>query len=107
MLTDLSWSHSIKNIIDYINLYNKIIKFFKKKYPNKIIDVELSKLTNEKEIEAKKILNFCEIKIKEDFLDFDKNEKLFNKTNSFLQVRKKIKKYDNKKYQSYYYLLKK
>ena len=107
MLTNLSWSHSIKNIIDYINLYNKIIKFFKKKYPNKIIDVELSKLTNEKEIEAKKILNFCEIEIKEDFLNFEKNENLFNKTNSFLQVRKKIKKYDNKKYQSYYYLLKK
>ena len=38
-------------------------------------------------------------------LNFDKNTTLFNKTNSFLQVRRKIEKYDNNKYQPYYYLL--
>ena len=67
--------------------------------------MELSKLTESKEIEVKKILNFCEIEINKNFLDFDKNEKLFNKTNSFLQVREKIQKYDDKKYRPYYYLL--
>ena len=51
-----------------------------------------------------KKLKFCEIDIKENYLNFE-NKKLYNKTNSFLQVRNKIKKYDNKKYQSYYYLL--
>ena len=107
MLPELSWAHKIKDIIEYINLYDTTIKYFKKKYPNKIIDVELSKLTYQKETEAKKILDFCEIKFKKDFLDFDKNEKLFNKTNSFLQVREKIKKYEERKYQSYYHLIKK
>ena len=67
--------------------------------------MELSKLTKNKEIEVKKILNFCEIEISKNFLDFDKNEKLFNKTNSFLQVREEIQKYDDNKYQPYYYLL--
>ena len=107
MLPELSWAHKIKDIVEYINLYEKIIKYFKKKYPNKIIDVELSKLTYQQETEAKRLLDFCEIQFKEDFLDFDKNKKLFNKTNSFLQVREKIKKYEERKYKYYYHLIKK
>ena len=105
MLPGLSWSHKIMDIINYINLYEKTIRYFKKKYPDKIIDVDLNKLTNQKELETKKILNFCEIKFKEDFLDFNKKNKLFNKTNSFLQVRQNIKSYEYDKYKKYYYLL--
>ena len=105
MMPELSWSHKIQNIKNYIKIYQEIIEYFKKKYPNKIIDVELNKLTNKQEIETKKILEFCEIDLKKDFLNFDKNKNLFNKTNSFLQVRKKIKKYEINKYQPYYYLI--
>jgi uncharacterized protein YfbU (UPF0304 family) len=98
MLPELSWSHKIQDIIDYINIYNKIINHFKNKYPNKILDVELSKLSNQKEVETKKILDFCNIKYNDDYLNFDKNNKLFNKTYSFLQVRNKIKEYEDNKY---------
>ena len=105
MMPELSWSHKIQNIKNYIKIYQEIIEYFKKKYPNKIIDVELNKLTNKQEIETKKILEFCEIDLKKDFLNFDKNKNLFNKTNSFLQVRKKIKKYEINKYQPYYHLI--
>ena len=105
MLPELSWVHNIKDIINYMSLYNKTIKYFKKKYPKKIIDVNLNQLTNNKKFEVKKILNFCEIEFKDNYLDFDRNEKLFNKTNSFLQVRNKIKNYEDKKYHPYYYLL--
>jgi hypothetical protein len=107
MLPELSWSHKIQDIIDYIDIYKEIISYFKKKYPNKIIDVELSELSNNKEKETKKILEFCNIKFNSNYLDFDKNNKLFNKTNSFLQVKKKITKYENTKYQPYFYLLNK
>ncbi len=105
MLPELSWSHKIEDIKNYIKIYKDTINYFKKIYPNKIIDVDLRVLTNQKESETKKILEFCEIKYNENFLDFDKNDKLFNKTNSFLQVRQKIKNYENNKYKSYYYLL--
>tara|TARA_B110000037_G_C17074968_1_gene487470 strand:- start:214 stop:1530 length:1317 start_codon:yes stop_codon:yes gene_type:complete len=105
MLPELSWTHEIQNIINYINIYNKTINYFKKKYPHKILDVELSKLSNQKERETKKILEFCNIKFNNNSLNFDKNQKLFNKTYSFLQVRKKIENYENNKYQPYYYLL--
>jgi tetratricopeptide (TPR) repeat protein len=107
MLPKLSWSHKIKNIIDYINLYKKTINFFKEKYPTKIMDVELSKLSNNKEEETKKILNFCNIKFNNNYLNFDRNNNLANKTNSFLQVRKKITKYEDNKYKPYYNLLNK
>jgi len=106
MLPELSWSHNIKEINNYIKIYLKTIDYFKKKYPNKILDVDLSKLSNQKTTETKKILDFCNIKFNDNYLNFDKNEKLFNKTNSFLQVRKSIMKYENKQYQPYYYLLK-
>ncbi len=105
MLPELSWSHKIKDIIIYIEIYKKVISYFKKKYPKKILDVDLVKLSNQKEIESKKILNFCKIKFDEKFLNIDKNKKLFNKTNSFMQVREKIHKYDDNKYQCYHHLI--
>ena len=105
LLTELSWSHKIKDIKNYVKIYNNVINYFNEKYPNKIINVELNNFTNNKETETKRILEFCNIEVTDDFLDFDKNAKLFNKTNSFLQVRKKIEKYDGNKYQPYYYLL--
>ncbi len=105
LLSELSWTHKIKDIKNYVKLYDKVINYFKDKYPNKIINVELNNFTNNKETETKRILEFCNIEVTNDFLNFDKNAKLFNKTNSFLQVRKKIEKYDDNKYQPYYYLL--
>ena len=107
MLPELSWGHKIQDIVDYIDIYRKTIDYFKKKYPKKIIDVELSKLSNHKEKETKRILEFCNIEFHNNYLDFDKNNKLFNKTNSFLQVKRKITKYEDTKYQPYYYLLNK
>ena len=106
MLPELSWSHGIKNIIQYVEKYNKIINYFQKKYPEKILNIELSKLSNQKEQETKKILEFCDIKFDNQSLNFDKNDKLFSKTFSFLQVRKKIQKYEDNKYEPYYYLIK-
>ena len=105
LLTELSWSHNIKDIKNYVKIYNNVINYFSEKYPSKIINIELNSFTNNKEAETKRILEFCNIEVTNDFLNFDKNTTLFNKTNSFLQVRKKIEKYDQNKYQPYYYLL--
>ncbi len=106
MLPELSWTHNIKHIINYIKNYKQTINYYKNKYPDKIIDVDLIKLTNDQEVEAKRILELCDIQVNDNYLNFHKNKKLSNKTNSFLQVRDKIKKYENEKYKPYYYLLK-
>jgi len=105
MMPDLSWSHSIEKIIEYVNNYKVIINFFKKKYPDQILDVELEKLSTNKINETKKIFNFCELEWNEEIFNFNKKSNLFTKTNSFLQVRNKIENYDYKKYEQYYHLL--
>ena len=105
MMPDLSWSHNIKSILEYANNYQTIINYFKKKYPKHIMDVSLEKLTLDKKNESQKIFEFCNIDWDNDVLDFNKKNNLFTKTNSFLQVRQKIIRYNNK-YESYYHLIK-
>ena len=46
-LPKITWSHSIDNILEYIDNYLKIIDSFKKKYPDKIHIVELDELTKD------------------------------------------------------------
>ena len=105
MMPDLSWSHSIEGIINYANNYKNIINYFKKKYPNNILDVNLEELSTNQEIETKKIFNFCELNWHKEIFNFNKKNNLFTKTNSFLQVRDKIEKYNYGQYEPYYHLL--
>jgi Tfp pilus assembly protein PilF len=105
MMPDLSWSHSIEGIINYANNYKNIINYFKKKYPNNILDVNLEELSTNQEIETKKIFNFCELNWHKEIFNFNKKNNLFTKTNSFLQIRDKIEKYNYDKYEPYYHLL--
>ena len=107
MLIHLPWAHSINNILGYILSYEKVINFYKKKYPDKILDIELEKFTSKPKIYSKKIYNFCSLNWDDNNLNFHNNENLTSKTSSFLQVRNKIEKSIINKYQSYYYLLEK
>ena len=105
MMPDLSWSHTIEGIINYANNYKNIINYFKKKYPYNILDVNLEELSTNKETETKKIFNFCELNWNKEIFNFNKKNNLFTKTNSFLQVRDKIEKYNYDQYEPYYHLL--
>ena len=105
MLIYLPWTHSIDNIIKYISNYEKIINFFKKKYPEKILDVDLKKLTNKPNQQLKKIFDFCDINWHENVLKSYSAKNLASKTSSFLQIRDKIKKYEINKYKPYYFLI--
>ena len=105
MISELSWCHEIKSIVNYIKIYKKVIDFYKKKYPNKILDVNLKMLTNDKETEAKKIFSFCNIQWDKKILNFYQNKNLFSKTASFNQIRKNIEKYNLNQYKPYYHLI--
>jgi tetratricopeptide (TPR) repeat protein len=106
MLSELSWAHKIKDILEYINNYQKIINHFKLKYPKKIMDINLEKFTHESENIAKKIYKFCDLKWNKKNLEFYKRNDLFSKTISFSQIRNKISKYDSTKYKPYIDLIK-
>ena len=106
MLMYLPWAHSINNILKYMFNYEKIINYFNKKYPDKILNVNLENLTFNPEKNTKKIFEFCNLDWNEGILKFYNNERLKSKSSSFLQIRNEIKKYEKKKYHSYYFLIK-
>ena len=105
MLPELSWTHKIEDILYYLDNYYKILKYFKLKYPAKILDINLEKFTENSLEEAKKVFKFCNLNWDIESLNFYKRSDLYSKTLSFAQVRKKISKYDSKKYMPYLYLV--
>ena len=105
-LQKLSWTHTIENILEYVDNYLKISNYFVKKYPEKIFLLDLEELTIEPEKIAKKLYSFCNLKWNERALNFHNRKDLFISTASNIQVRKNINRYDNEKYRSYKELLK-
>ena len=106
LLPKLSWTHSIDDIIKYADNYQKIIKYFKKKYPQKIIDMSLEDLTLNKERVTKEIFQFCNLSWKPQVLEFYNRKNLDIRTTSNIQIRNKITTYDQYKYSKYFYLFK-
>tara|TARA_B110000027_G_scaffold101870_1_gene107753 strand:- start:64 stop:1386 length:1323 start_codon:yes stop_codon:yes gene_type:complete len=105
-LSKISWSNSLEDILEYTNNYLTIIKFFKKKYPNKIFSVKLEELTFNKEEISKNIYEFCGLEWDKRALEFYKRKDLFTSTASNLQIRNGVHNYDKNKYKPYQYLLK-
>ena len=107
MLAELSWTHSINDIINYIDKYITIIDYYRIKYPDSIMDIDLNELTNNSEKISKDIYKFCKLNWNKEVLQFYKINDLHTKTLSFAQIRNKVSKYDKRKYEPYYRLLKK
>ena len=105
MLSELSWTHSIEDILKYVDDYYQVLEYFKSKYPDQIIDINLEEFTNDSQTISKKIYNFCGLNWSKESLNFYKRKDLYTKTLSFAQVRKKISRYNNAKYIPYLYLL--
>ena len=104
-LTKLSWTHTIENILKYIDNYLKVIEYFTKKYPDKFFLLDLEELTSKLEETSKKLYNFCSLKWSHEVLDFYNRKDLFISTASNIQIRKKIENYDYDKYRPYKHLL--
>jgi len=105
MLPDLSWTHTVEDILIYVDNYYKVLKYFKKKYSDIIFDINLEEFTKKSEDSAEEMFNFCELKWDNKVLNFYKRKDLYSKTLSFNQIRSKVLKYNNKKYQPYFDLL--
>ena len=105
LLPTLSWTHNLDDITNYIDDYLKIIKYFKKKYPDKIMDIKLENLTENNEKIGKKIFNFCNLDWSNKSLNFSKKKDLQIKTTSNVQLREKVAKYDYDKYKQYKFIL--
>ena len=107
MLPDLSWTHSIEDIIVYLDNYYKVLKHFKLKYPEIIMDINLEEFTEKSEELTKKMFKFCGLTWNKNILNFYMRKNLYSKTLSFNQIRSKVLKYNSKKYQPYFSLINK
>ena len=87
----LNFSFNLNDLGKFYNLYEDLISFWKKKYPEKIYDLEYENLINNQENETKKILNFCELEWDPNCLKHYDNNRLI-KTVSTVQARKPIYK---------------
>ena len=59
MLPELSWTHNIEDILLYMDNYYKVLKYFKSKYPEIIMDIKLEEFTQKSELLTKKLLDFA------------------------------------------------
>ena len=63
MLPELSWAHSIENITNYVDNYIKVINYYKTKYSDVIMDINLEQFTQNSENISKEIYKFLWIKL--------------------------------------------
>ena len=108
MLPDLSWTHNIEDILLYMDHYYKVLKYFKSKYPEIIMDINLEEFTEKSEELAKKMFKFCGLTWNENINNFYNRRYLYSKTLSFNQIRSKVLKYNDKDkgFTSEYYISK-
>ena len=100
-LTKMTWTHNIDDIIFYFKNYLNVMSHFRKTYSEKIFSVQLEELTNNSNQISRDIFDFCELEWSSESLEFHKRKDLLSMTASNIQIREKIKKYDNKKYNAY------
>ena len=100
-LTKMSWTHSLSDIILYFDNYLKVMERYSNEFKEKIFSVELDELTiNSKQV-SKKMFEFCELEWSEESLEYHKRKDLFTSTASNIQIRQKIYKYNDTKYNVY------
>ena len=100
-LTGLAWTHNLEHIFRYLDIYCRRIENFNKTHPNFIYELQYEKFVNNPEIEAKKLLKFCNLPWDKKCLKFFKRKDLISQTASNIQIRKGIYKDSIKKYLPY------
>ena len=91
----------MNDIIIYFNNYLDVMNYYNEKFKNKIFLVELENLTTSSEEITKKLFEFCKLEWSEKCLEYHKRRDLFSTTASNIQIREKIYKYNNTKYDVY------
>jgi hypothetical protein len=98
-----TYSYNQKDIAAYYCLYEDLMDFWKKKFPNKIYDLSYEELTINQKFETQELLKYCDLEWDENCLNFYKNTTAV-KTTSAIQVKKKMYQGSSdawKKYKAY------
>jgi len=100
---NMAFTFTQESIAEYYVLYKDLMNFWKKKYPDKLINIIYEEFVEDYENNTKEIFKKLELNWEDHLLDFHENKKPVE-TLSFQQVRKKIYKNSSdewKKYKKY------
>jgi hypothetical protein len=84
---NLDWTYDENDLSNFFQEYRSLMKFWRKKIPDFIYDIQYEDLISNSEFEIKKLLNFCDLKWEKSCIDFHKNKRAI-KTVSSSQARK-------------------
>ena len=87
----LNFSNDLQDLKKYYQLYENLMQFWEKKFPNKIYNLEHEELINNSEKTIKNLINFCDLDWDKNCLKHHENKRAI-KTVSFIQARKPIYK---------------
>ena len=100
-LTEVAWTHHLKHIYQFFDLYHQKIKHLKTMFPNFIYDLSYEKFINNPETESKKLMEYCNLPWNKRCLEFYKRKDIVSDTASDVQIRKAVHKYSLDKYLPY------
>ena len=77
------------DLADYYALYSNLMSFWRQLYPDRIYELDYESLTENQEVETRKLLAYCELPWEEQCLEFYSTERVVRTTSS-MQVRQKM-----------------
>ena len=88
------------DIVEYYKLYENLMDFWQKKFPGKIYELNYDKLTENQELESRKMFSYLGLKWENSVLEFHNNNRVVQ-TASNIQVRKKMYKGSSQQWKKY------
>ena len=88
--SEMNWAFDQKDIFNYYNSYNFLMKFWYSKIPEFIHTIEYEKLVSDKKNEIENLLEFCELELDDNCFNHHKNTKTQIKTVSISQARQEV-----------------
>ena len=83
------YSYNLEDLVSYYSLYDELMKFWHKLFPNQIYDISYEDLTTNQEKETRNLLEYCELDWDDNCMNFHTNKRAV-KTTSAMQVREKM-----------------
>jgi tetratricopeptide (TPR) repeat protein len=80
------YSCDLVDIAEYYKMYVSLMGFWRKRFPNKLHDINYESLTENQEEETRKLIKYCGLNWEDQCLDFHKSERAVKTASSF-QVR--------------------
>jgi len=88
------------DIAEYYKLYEDLMDFWRKKFSEKIYELNYDKLTENQELESRKMFNYLGLKWENSVLEFHNNNRIVQ-TASNIQVRKKMYRGSSQQWKKY------